>query len=71
MNGLRNPTTAFSQSHGLFHPVEWLNRIRNMNGKDAAYAGIVAAEVIGFFTIGEIIGKMKIVGYRGEVVHEH
>lgn len=38
-----------------------------MNGSDATQAGVVLAQVIGFFTIGEIIGKMKIVGYKGEV----
>ena len=35
-------------------------------------AGIIFAEVLGFFTIGEIIGKRKLVGYRGDVEHaEH
>jgi len=34
-------------------------------------AGVVGAEVLGFFTVGEMIGKMKLVGYHGEVHHEH
>ncbi|KAI5795394.1 mitochondrial ATP synthase g subunit-domain-containing protein [Peziza echinospora] len=29
--------------------------------------GIIAAEVLGFFTVGEMIGRRKIVGYRGKV----
>lgn len=31
--------------------------------------GIIAAELMGFFTVGEIIGKRKIVGFRGKIDH--
>ena len=41
-----------------------------MDRKQWAIAGVTAAEVIGFFSVGEIIGRMKIVGYRGETGHE-
>jgi len=41
-----------------------LSSVRNMTGTQAAAVGVVIAEVIGFFTVGEMIGKMKIVGYR-------
>jgi F-type H+-transporting ATPase subunit g len=34
-----------------------------------AVIGVVAAELLGFFTIGEMVGRMKIVGYRGEKAH--
>jgi F-type H+-transporting ATPase subunit g len=34
-------------------------------------AGVVVAEVVGFFSIGEMIGRMKIVGYRSEAVSHH
>ena len=33
--------------------------------------GVVLAELLGFFTVGEIIGRVKIVGYHGDVHHEH
>ena len=33
--------------------------------------GVVLAELLGFFTIGEMIGRVKIVGYHGDVHHEH
>lgn len=42
-----------------------------MNGAQLAAAGIVTAEVLGFFTVGEMIGKFKVVGYRGESGHGH
>lgn len=31
--------------------------------------GIIAAEVLGFFTVGEMIGRRKIVGFRGKIEH--
>ncbi|KAJ5433904.1 ATPase F0 complex subunit G mitochondrial [Penicillium cf. griseofulvum] len=45
--------------------------IRNASPKQMALAGVTAAEVIGFFTVGEMIGRMNIVGYRGEPAHAH
>jgi len=33
--------------------------------------GVIGAEVIGFFTVGTMIGRLKIVGYRGEPEHGH
>lgn len=37
-----------------------------------ATVGVVGAEVLGFFTVGEMIGRMKLVGYKGDKeYHEH
>lgn len=33
--------------------------------------GIVTAETVGFFCIGEMIGRFKIVGYRGGHSEHH
>ena len=33
--------------------------------------GVVIAEVLGFFTVGEMIGRFKLVGYRGEKGEHH
>ena len=33
--------------------------------------GIVAAETLGFFCVGEMIGRLKIVGYRGGHSEHH
>lgn len=46
-----------------------LNMIRNMSSKDLVSIGVLAAEMLGFFTVGEMIGKFKVIGYRGGV-HE-
>ncbi|ODM16263.1 hypothetical protein SI65_08262 [Aspergillus cristatus] len=66
LNAARNPSSSPLSSQNI------LNRIRSANAKEIAFAGVTAAEVLGFFTVGEIIGRMNIVGYRGEVAHgEH
>lgn len=46
-----------------------LSWIRNANREQLVSAGVIGAEVLGFFTVGEMIGKMKLVGYRGDVEH--
>lgn len=66
-NVLRNP--AYIKNLSVPSPQGFLNRVRNANAKEIALFGVTAAEVIGFFTVGEIIGRMNIVGYRGETAH--
>ncbi|KAL4818661.1 mitochondrial ATP synthase g subunit-domain-containing protein [Aspergillus spinulosporus] len=68
INAIRNPATL---QNANFSPQYILTRIRNANKKEIALAGVTAAEVIGFFTVGEIIGRFNIVGYRGEADHGH
>ena len=53
------------------NPQTILNQIRNVSMQQMVVAGVVAAEVIGFFTVGEVLGRMKIVGYRGGKVEHH
>jgi F-type H+-transporting ATPase subunit g len=68
-NRLRSGT-LFRQAEGT-QPTSVLNRIRNMSTAQWAAVGVVAAEVIGFFSIGEMIGRMKLVGYRSSAQEEH
>ncbi|KAL4936837.1 hypothetical protein BDV06DRAFT_204124 [Aspergillus oleicola] len=68
VNSIRNPATL---QNSRFSPQNILARVRNANAKEIALAGVTAAEVIGFFTVGEIIGRFNIVGYRGEPGHGH
>ena len=47
-----------------------LRYLRTVSNQQLATAGVILAEVVGFFTVGEIIGKFKIIGYRSsEVKH--
>lgn len=50
---------------------ELTSRIRNLNAAQIAGGAVVGAEILGFFTVGEIIGRMKLVGYRGPAESEH
>lgn len=73
---VRHPGAFFfggaSENTTLITARDVLSRIRNVNREQLISSGIIFAEVLGFFSIGEIIGKRKIVGYRGDVEHgEH
>ncbi|EPE10187.1 atp synthase subunit g [Ophiostoma piceae UAMH 11346] len=38
---------------------------RSVTPTQLAAGGVLAAELLGFFTVGEIIGRFKLIGYRG------
>ena len=48
------------------NPQQLMSRLRNFDSGALASVGVIAAEVIGFFTVGEMIGRFKIIGYRSE-----
>lgn len=52
-------------------PQNLLNTVRNLTTVQLATGGVVLAEVLGFFTVGEMIGRMKLVGYHGETGSHH
>ncbi|KAI1916427.1 ATP synthase subunit G atp20 [Ophidiomyces ophidiicola] len=64
---LRTPSTAISN----LNISSYITKIKSMDRKQLAIVGVTAAEIIGFFSVGEMLGRMKIVGYRGEPSHEH
>ena len=45
--------------------------IKGVSNAQLATAGVIAAECLGFFTVGEMIGRFKIVGYHGEPAGAH
>lgn len=72
INIVRNPAGMLNQttnSASSVSPESILNRIRNLNREQMVAAGVVGAEVLGFFTVGEMIGRLKLVGYRGDTAH--
>jgi hypothetical protein len=48
-----------------------LNSVRNVSSGQLTTGAVIFAQVLGFFTVGEMIGRMKLVGYHGEPHHEH
>ncbi|KAF2649363.1 hypothetical protein K491DRAFT_698150 [Lophiostoma macrostomum CBS 122681] len=72
LNGLRNPSSLLQRAPTSgAEQTNVLNQVRNMSREQWTTVGVVAAEVVGFFSIGEMIGRWKIVGYRhtGEAHH--
>lgn len=69
MHTIRNPSSLTSKNPGLLNPQQAMETIRNVNRQQMTTAGIVVAEILGFFTVGEMLGRLKIVGYRGKVDH--
>ncbi|KJZ71472.1 hypothetical protein HIM_09111 [Hirsutella minnesotensis 3608] len=60
------------QSGAVFQaPQNFLHQVRNMGTAQLVTGGVIFAECLGFFTVGEMIGRLKIVGYRGEVGHHY
>jgi F-type H+-transporting ATPase subunit g len=75
-NALKNPSGLFNAGvrtaeSSAAQPVNILNRVRGFSQQEWVAAGIIAAEVLGFFSVGEIIGRFKLVGYRARDHSEH
>lgn len=74
LHAIRRPADLFTNSSSSpvhLNPVHLVDRIRNLNRKDMAAAAVITAEVLGFFTVGEVLGRFKLVGYRGEKEEHH
>lgn len=72
VNTIRHPTAFLSTAENTTNSVTLngiLGRIRNVSRQQLVSAGVISAEVLGFFTVGEMIGRLKLVGYRGDVEH--
>ncbi|KAL6876565.1 mitochondrial F1F0-ATP synthase, subunit G [Trichoderma novae-zelandiae] len=55
----------------LRSPQNLLQRARSVTPGQLAAGGVLFAECLGFFTVGEMIGRFKLVGYRGETASHH
>ena len=71
LHAVRNPSSLMSgtPSSSAFTPEAILSRIRNMDRTQLVSAGVLTAEILGFFTVGEMVGRLKLVGYNGDVHH--
>ncbi|KAH8906327.1 hypothetical protein BR93DRAFT_969530 [Coniochaeta sp. PMI_546] len=77
---LQNPSALFRQAQSTTAQAaekaasqgpSLLQQARNINRAQLVAGGVVVAEVLGFFTVGEMIGRMKLVGYHGETGAHH
>ena len=78
INAVKNPTSLFNRlsseasqaSQKLQQdPANVVAQVRGISREQWLSAGVVVAEVIGFFSVGEMIGRFKLVGYRAKEEH--
>ncbi|KAI0881215.1 GroES-like protein [Annulohypoxylon maeteangense] len=60
-NALLQTANKFAQS-----PAALMQQARNVSKTQLAVGGVLLAECLGFFTVGEMIGRFKIIGYHGD-----
>lgn len=70
---VRSPGTIFNQtastvgSHAnaaAANPAGMMDKMRNVDNQQLIAGAVVLAEIIGFFSVGEMIGRFKVIGYR-------
>ncbi|ROW07789.1 hypothetical protein VMCG_03532 [Cytospora schulzeri] len=72
INAVKNPQSLLqSASSAATAPASAVNQVRNLSRAQLAGGAVLLAEVLGFFTVGEMIGRFKLVGYHGETGHAH
>ncbi|KAH8790516.1 putative sorbitol dehydrogenase [Hyaloscypha sp. PMI_1271] len=70
VKSVRNPAALLPSSANAT-PSSVLNQIRNLNTSQIVAGAVVGAELLGFFTVGEMIGRVKLIGYRGDTGAHH
>ncbi|CAK7242608.1 MAG: ATP synthase subunit G atp20 [Sporothrix thermara] len=62
---LQNPAQLYQNS------IAFVKSARSLTPTQLAAGGVLAAELLGFFTVGEIIGRWKLIGYHGAAPAAH
>ncbi|CAK7275097.1 ATP synthase subunit G atp20 [Sporothrix epigloea] len=62
---LQNPAKLIQTS------TAFVKSARSLTPTQLAAGGVLAAEILGFFTVGEIIGRFKLIGYHGAAPAAH
>ncbi|KAI1821293.1 GroES-like protein [Xylaria intraflava] len=75
-NAWKNPRSLFqgasrTAAQTAQQPGTIQSRLQGLNRAQLVAGGVVAAECLGFFTVGEMIGRFKIIGYHGETAAAH
>ncbi|KAL7791332.1 mitochondrial F1F0-ATP synthase, subunit G [Trichoderma ceciliae] len=55
----------------LKSPQSLIQQARSLTPGQLVAGGVIFAECLGFFTVGEMIGRFKLIGYRGETPAHH
>ncbi|KAJ2895647.1 hypothetical protein MKZ38_006286 [Zalerion maritima] len=65
MSRLKNPGDLMKSTQQI------VVSARNLSSAQIVSGSVIAAECLGFFTVGEMIGRFKIIGYRGKTESHH
>ncbi|KAF2107553.1 putative mitochondrial F1F0-ATP synthase g subunit [Lophiotrema nucula] len=73
INAVRHPGSLLSSTanSSAVSPLNILNRVRNLSTAQWVSGVVITAEAIGFFTVGEMLGRLKLVGYRSSAPAHH
>jgi len=70
MRNTNNFRSTFASAAKTYSPEHILSRVRNISRGEVITGAVIVAELLGFFTVGEMIGRRRIVGYAGKEEHE-
>ncbi|EON98555.1 putative atp synthase subunit g protein [Phaeoacremonium minimum UCRPA7] len=67
VKGIQNPSSLLQSAQGAAaQSGNLVQRARNLSTAQLVGGGVLLAECLGFFTVGEMIGRFKLIGYHGE-----
>ncbi|KAI1656861.1 mitochondrial ATP synthase g subunit-domain-containing protein [Daldinia decipiens] len=72
LQSVKNPNSLLQTASKIAdQPATIIQQARNISRAQLVTTGVLVAECIGFFTVGEMIGRFKIIGYHGGSHAEH
>lgn len=77
IKGIRNPQSLVPSGASetaqkvAQNPQTITEQVRGLSNAQIASGAVLVAELLGFFTVGEMIGRFKLIGYRGDTGAEH
>ncbi|KAI1204832.1 GroES-like protein [Annulohypoxylon truncatum] len=72
LKSVQNPSALLETANKFAQsPAALMQQARNISKTQLAVGGVLFAECLGFFTVGEMIGRFKLVGYHGDTHAAH
>ncbi|KAL8381391.1 hypothetical protein RB595_005589 [Gaeumannomyces hyphopodioides] len=68
---LQSPGALMKTVSARVPPSDPMQAVRGLSNTQLAAGGVLLAEILGFFTVGEIIGRFKLIGYHGDAHAAH
>ena len=69
---VRNPSALLQSAQKTASSSDSImQRAQSVSRAQLVAGGVLLAECLGFFTVGEMIGRFKLIGYHGEAHSAH